>query len=445
MADQLPEIIPPAPHQVPRVVEALATVPWAITDEALATIVAIAGRENEISPEALEAMRARRVANSESLQMRGNVAILRVSGPMFRYADMFTAISGGATYEGIARDVERYRADASMAALLIAWDTPGGEVNGCAELAGIIRAVAQEKPIESYVGGQCCSGGYWLAAATSRITIDPTAILGSIGVKIGIRDSREREAKSGVRTIEFVSSNAPNKRTDFDTDAGRARIQRTADQLEAVFLNAVALNRGVSVDEVIAKFGAGGVEVGADAVEAGLADKLGSFEGVLSTLARGDGRRITQGRIPPMAENTPAGTFTQAQLDDASRKAANDAQTRIAAIMDSDAGKTRPALARHLAFKTTMSAEDAVATLAASAVEAPATATAPAPVVTPPAPAAPAPVAQAPAGTRAQDVAGGLALATVVDGKPGTEEKPKGPVASSIYKTRAKAMNQSAH
>lgn len=441
------EIIPPAPaaerHPVRHVVEAVATVPWAITDEALATIVAIAQRENEVTPEALESMRARRVANTDALEQRDGVGIIKVSGPIFRYANFFTAFSGGATYDGIALDLERARADASIRAILFAWDSPGGEVNGCAELAAMIRAVAAEKPVESYVGGQCCSAAYWLASATARITADRTAMLGSIGVKLGIRDSRERDAKSGVKTVEFISSNAPNKRTDWDSDEGRKRIQRTADQLEAVFLADVAANRGVSEQEVIAKFGAGGVEVGADAVEAGLADAIGSFEGVLATLARGSGRRI-QGRTLRMAQNdpAPAATFTQAQLDAAATTARTAgetaAQARIAAILDSPEAKTRGNQARHLAFKTTMSADDAIGLMKASAEEAP-----PAPTPAP----APAPTVVPPQG-RAQDAAAGLALATVVEGKDGKPASDKPAPAAidrkSIYGARAKAMNQTA-
>ena len=42
---------------------------------------------------------------------------------------------------------------------------------------------------------------------------------------------------------------------------------------------------------------------------------------------------------------------------------------RIGAIMDSAEGKDRPALARHLAFKTSMSSADAIASLAIAAKE----------------------------------------------------------------------------
>lgn len=436
MADE-PEIIPPSRNAVPRVVEAITTVPWAITEEALNTIVAIALRENEVSPEALEAYRGRNVPGHDIMSMRGQTAVLTIKGPLFRYGDFFTAISGAATYDGIAQAVAKAKDDPQVRNVLFSWDSPGGEVNGCAELAGMIADLAASKPTESYVGGQCCSAAYWLASATSRITIDSTAQLGSIGVRLGIRDTSERDAKSGVRTIEFVSSNAPNKRMDWSSDSGRARIQKMADQLEGVFIAAVAQNRGISTDEVIAKFGQGGVEIGADAVKVGLADALGSFESVVAKLAAGNGRTL-QGRTVAMStqNNQPAvtGTFTQADIDAAVARAVADAQAtaqatgaaeaqaRIAAILESDEGKANAALANHFAFKTTMSVDDAKAALAA---------------------AGPArtenqqPAPPAPNGQRSQDAAGGLALSNALDKSNGQQEqKPAAINPTSIYKRR---------
>lgn len=450
MADDL-EIIPPASrHQVPRVLEAVASVPWAITDEALDTIKAIASRENEVTTEALEAFRARRVAGTEGLTERGGVGIIRVEGAMFRYASIFTAFSGGRTYDGIATDLHAAIQSPSIRALLFHWDTPGGEVNGCAELAAMIRSFAGVKPIESYVGGQCCSAGYWLASATSRITIDRTAMLGSIGVRLGIRDSSERDAKSGIKNVEFISSRAPNKRTEWSSDEGKARIQRTADQLEAVFIADVAANRGVSEEEVVSKFGMGGVEIGTDAVSAGMADALGSFEGTLSRLAAGNGR-LNNGRTTAMAttDQAPVYTHTQAQLDTARaegraegvKAGAADQQTRFSAILGSEAGKANPALAEHFAFKTDMTAEAANAALAAAG---PAAAV-PAAATDTPAPAAPAPAA-VPTGTRSKDEVSGLALSTVTDKAPGGKEQAEAPAISptGIYAKRAeqaKAFN----
>jgi hypothetical protein len=105
-----------------------------------------------------------------------------------------------------------------------------------------------------------------------------TAQTGSIGVVAVYRKGAERG------TVEFVSSQSPNKRPDLETEAGRGQVQRVVDDIAAVFVRDVARYRGVSEEAVLQGFGAGGVLVGAAAVEAGLADSLGSFEGMLKEL-----------------------------------------------------------------------------------------------------------------------------------------------------------------
>lgn len=73
-----------------------------------------------------------------------------------------------------------------------------------------------------------------------------------------------------------------------------------------------------------------------------------------------------------------AETQRQEQITAATQAGATAATTRISDILDSDEAKERPALAKHFAFKTTMSAADAKAGLTVAAKE-----TVAAPVVDP--------------------------------------------------------------
>jgi len=81
-----------------------------------------------------------------------------------------------------------------------------------------------------------------------------------------------------VKTHEIVSSVSPNKRPDPATDVGRGQIQALVDELAGIFVGAVARNRGVTAEDVVQKFGRGGLLVGSSAVKAGMADSVGSFE-----------------------------------------------------------------------------------------------------------------------------------------------------------------------
>lgn len=262
-----------------RVFKLAASVPWAIDAAWLAQILAIANREGP-GPEAVSAELGRPLDNTHAVEVYGRVAVVPVRGPIMRYASMFTEISGAVSVDTLARDMRAALASEDVDAILFDIDSPGGEVNGVHELAQQIAAARAVKPCAVYAGGTCASAAYWLASAAGDITVDATAIVGSIGVVMALPNPDAQKAEE----IEIVSSNAPNKRPDVSTDEGRATVLATIDALASVFSADVARFRGVTPEKVSADFGQGGVLVGAAAVKAGLVDRLGSFEDALAAL-----------------------------------------------------------------------------------------------------------------------------------------------------------------
>src|SRR5690606_38373052 len=153
--------------------------------------------------------RSEHVPTAERLTKRGSVAILEARGPLFRRANLFTAISGATSYDIMRRDLQSALDDPSIRAIVMNFDTPGGEVNVVDELAKAIRAGKAIKPIMAYVGGSAASAGYWLASQATEIIIAETAVLGSIGVRAVIQDTSEKDAQQG--RLEFISSQSPGK------------------------------------------------------------------------------------------------------------------------------------------------------------------------------------------------------------------------------------------
>jgi ClpP class serine protease len=258
----------------------ITSVDWAMTQDYLDLFVAVALRESD-PIEAVERRLGRPLNNARDVTVRDGVATIPVIGPIFRYADFFTMISGGVTVETLAQDLTAALDDPAVRSIVLHIDSPGGEINGMHELADMIYAARDAKPITAYVGHLGASAGYWLASAAGRVVADATAMLGSIGVVSVMRDP----AKTTSKDLEFVSSQSPHKRSDPTTDAGRAVIQARVDALADVFIADVARFRGVSVATVAESFGRGALLVGAAAVVAGMADALGSYEGTLAALS----------------------------------------------------------------------------------------------------------------------------------------------------------------
>lgn len=251
--------------------------PWAITREALAQIVEIAARENR-SVEAIEVERGQPLENTYRATMREGVATIRLTGPLFRYANLFTAISGATSLELVAKDLTAALKDPSIRGILLAVDSPGGAVSGTSELGDLIYEARGVKPIVAHVDGFGASAAYWLASAADRVTASDTSLVGSIGVIMA------EYLDDDENVIEFVSSQSPRKRTNPTEDIGRAQRQAIVDALGERFLETVARHRGVSVDTVREDFGQGDVFVGAAAVEAGLIDGISTYEQVHAAL-----------------------------------------------------------------------------------------------------------------------------------------------------------------
>ncbi|TCO83078.1 peptidase S49-like protein [Plasticicumulans lactativorans] len=251
---------------------------WLMEPAALAQLFDIADRHGD--PEALAARLGQPLDNTRAVEVRDGVAIVPVIGPIFRYANLFTELSGATSTQVLATDIRAALDDRGVRALVLDINSPGGEATGINELAQMIATARAEKPVVAYVGGMAASAAYWLASAAGDVVIDPTALLGSIGVVMA-RQLSGADPK-GRRTLEFVSSNAPLKRADPESDAGRAEMQRLVDDLEAVFIGAVAGYRRTTPARVTTDFGRGGLLVGKAAITAGMADRLGSLEAVIA-------------------------------------------------------------------------------------------------------------------------------------------------------------------
>ncbi|WP_312224330.1 S49 family peptidase [Stutzerimonas nitrititolerans] len=263
-----------------RAFELAASRPWLMLPDALDGLMAIADRQGD--PEALEARLGRQLENTRAVTVRDGVAVIPVVGPIMRYANLFTRISGATSTQELATDFQAALADPKVKAIVFNVDSPGGEANGINELSDMIHAARGKKPIKAYGGGSVASGAYWVASSTDELVVDDTALLGSIGVVVEVAT---REAREGEKRWTITSRNAPNKRPDISTEEGRAEISKSIDALGDVFVAKVARNLGVDAEKVPAMGDHGGLLVGAAAVKAGLAHRLGSLETLIAELA----------------------------------------------------------------------------------------------------------------------------------------------------------------
>ena len=357
--------------------------PWAITQAGMSTILEIVERSTT-DIEAVAARIGKPLENTGGrVEMHGSVAVLAVEGPLFRYANLFTEISGATSIENLARDFKAVVDNPMVGHVVLNVNSPGGQVDGIQEFADQVRAGAAKKPVTAYVDGLAASGGYWLASAASQIIATESAFLGSIGVVVSVTDNRDAQERQGVRRYEIVSTQSPLKRADVRTDEGRAQLAAIADSLASLFIARVAGFRGTTDADVMANYGRGAILPASKAVAAGMADSIGSFEPLLSRLVETSARPMlfpsaaaraankpqeapmadttrndppAAPPAPPAAQPNPAATAPPAPPAAAAANSAppptlTDRQ-RIAAILNCEEAQGRENLARTLALET---------------------------------------------------------------------------------------------
>lgn len=250
--------------------------------QALAFAEAMADKGARITLPEVEARLGRKIDGTKSGYMQPNgVAVIPVYGTLMRHLDLMSAMcSDGVTTDSLMDDFNFAVGSPDVKAILFDFDSPGGQVNRITEFAAAIMAARGTKPIVAYASNLCASAAYWLASACDEVVASPTAMLGSIGILAAMPGRDPAKPKDLV----YVSSHSPNKHTEPESDAGKAEIMALLDATCEVFLADVAAGRGVSVDHVLEHYGQGGLFIGINGVEAGLADRLGQRDDLIAEL-----------------------------------------------------------------------------------------------------------------------------------------------------------------
>lgn len=271
------------------------TSPWAIMPEKLREIQAVYGahfRGEKIDIQAIEARLGHPLANDQQdYEIRdGGVAVLSISGVISNKANMFTRVSGGASAQILQQQVESMRSDPSVRAVVLDFDTPGGNVLGIPALCESIRALAAEKPTVSVCTGMMASAGYWLGSAANAVYISGlTDYVGSIGV---VTAHKYDPRSAGTQTTELTAGKYKRIVSDYQplSAEGKAYMQSQIDHIYSVFVDTVAENRKVSADQVLENMADGRIFIGQQAIDAGLADGVATVDAMVAKLAENPGQ-----------------------------------------------------------------------------------------------------------------------------------------------------------
>ncbi len=195
----------------------------------------------------------------------------------------------------IKHQLKRAARDASVKAVILKIDSPGGEVLASDD---IYRELAEfqekhHKPVIAVMGSVAASGGYYVAAPCRWIVANELTITGSIGVIIHSFNYRGLMDKVGLRPEVYKSGKfkdmlSGSKLESEVTAEERQMVQALVDQTFEKFKSIVAAGRkqanglnkteGRTLARNWTNYADGRVLSGREAQELGFVDELGTFD-----------------------------------------------------------------------------------------------------------------------------------------------------------------------
>ena len=268
----------------------IATTPWALMPECIPSMlgrIAFSGREAKPV-----------LTRGQSGSQSGAIAVLSLTGVISQHPDWFADTS----IDAFSADLMSAVLDPGVAAILVSIDSPGGSVYGVQELAGMMLAAREQKPIVAFANSLAASAAYWIGCSASEFHCTPGGEVGSIGVWQAHMDLSGALDQAGIKTTLISAGKFKTEGNPYQplSDEAQAFMQSRVDDYYDDFVSAVATARGVDPDTVKNGMGQGRVLGAQDAKKANLIDGIMTFPQVVQRMQK------------KMAANTPSkGTGTR--------------------------------------------------------------------------------------------------------------------------------------
>lgn len=183
--------------------------------------------------------------------------------------------------------LDSVRRSRRLKAVALEIDSRGGSAAASDYIHEALRRLAAEKPVVAFSGNLCASGGYLIAAAARRFLVQPAALVGSIGV-ISVRPlAYELMQRIGL-AVNVAKSDRLKDMGAFwrpPTEEEEAKEQALVEEYYGMFLERVQAGRAMHPQR-LRELATGEVFTGRQAVAAGLADALGTFQDAIDEAAR---------------------------------------------------------------------------------------------------------------------------------------------------------------
>ncbi len=177
-----------------------------------------------------------------------------------------------------AQQLDKAEHDSSVKAIVLRVNSPGGTVSASDTMYQHLLRFRQRthKPVIASAQDVSASGAYYLSCAADKIVVQPTSVVGSIGVIFETFDISGTMEKIGARSEAIKSGPLKDMGSPFKPlgEPERMVMQQMVNEFYARFKDVVKTNRHLD-DAMLVAVSDGRVFTGVRAVEVGLADQTG--------------------------------------------------------------------------------------------------------------------------------------------------------------------------
>ncbi len=221
-------------------------------------------RESEVSP-----------ATSPTITTK--VVVIRLSGMI---SNSQPGAIGDSMVDDIKLQLKHAVEDDDVKSIILAIDSPGGEVTASDIIYNAVRKARMKKPIVVSMGATAASGGYYIACGASHLIAYDTTFTGSIGVIMQTLNYADLFGKVGLEMVTFKSGKFKDMLSGSRTLGPEEKdyVQSLVMQTYGKFVGIVATERKLPEAELRSGIADGRVLSGTDALAARLIDGLGDFD-----------------------------------------------------------------------------------------------------------------------------------------------------------------------
>lgn len=189
--------------------------------------------------------------------------------------------------KGVIEELKEYSDNASIKAVVLRVDSPGGGVAPSQEIYEEIVKLKEKKKVVVSMGSVAASGGYYISSPADSIVANAGTLTGSIGVIMEIPNIEGLLQKIGIETQVIKSGRHKDTASIFKslTEEERRILQTVLDDVHEQFIKAVSEGRGMTIED-IKKLADGRIFTGRMAKEVGLVDELGNLEDAVMLAGR---------------------------------------------------------------------------------------------------------------------------------------------------------------